>query len=220
MGNKKAASKGSKNNKEEQTKSATIDWNYSKCSTNDLLNLVAKGLLQGQDVVQWRPFFRQLFPQENVDEVVLFLHFIEIGLALPASNFLCSLLYFYGIQIHHLNPNSIAHVATFVHLCEAFLGIEPYFALFRFLFRLKPQPSLEHQCVVAEAGFQLKQKVVEKYIKYKFPSSHSGWKDLWFYIENHKLLLAERTGPVPTPQPEWNQNPLLQRWNKSTNYLM
>jgi uncharacterized membrane protein YjjP (DUF1212 family) len=34
------------------------------------------------------------------------------------------------IQIHHLNPNSIAHVAIFVHLCEAFLGIEPNFALF------------------------------------------------------------------------------------------
>jgi hypothetical protein len=116
MENKKAASKGNKNKKEEEAKSATSDWNYSKCFRNDLLNLVAEGLLQGQDVVQWHPSFRQLFPQENIDEIVLFLHFIERGLALPTFDFLHGLLYFYGIQIHHLNPNSIAHVAIFVHL--------------------------------------------------------------------------------------------------------
>jgi hypothetical protein len=45
MGNKKATSKGSKNKKEEETKSATKDWNYSKFFRNDLLNLVAEGLL-------------------------------------------------------------------------------------------------------------------------------------------------------------------------------
>jgi hypothetical protein len=119
-GNKKAASKASKNKKEEETKSATSDWNYSKWSRNDLLNLVVEGLLQGQDVVQWHPSFRQLFPQENIDEIILFLHFIERGLVLSASNILRGLLYFYGIQIHHFNPNSIAHVAIFIHLCEAF----------------------------------------------------------------------------------------------------
>jgi hypothetical protein len=66
---------------------------------------------------------------------------------------------------------------------------------------------LEHQSVVGRAGFQLEQKAVEKFIKYKFPTNHSGCKDLWFYIGNHKLLLAERTRGVPKPQPEWNQNP-------------
>jgi hypothetical protein len=130
MGNKKATSKGNKNKKEEETKSATSDWKYSKCSINDLLKLIAVGLLQGQDVVLWRPPFHQRFPQGNVDEIILFLHFIERGLALPTSNFFRGLLYFYGIQIHHLNPNSIAHVAIFVYLCEAFLGIEPHIAMF------------------------------------------------------------------------------------------
>jgi hypothetical protein len=47
----------------------------------------------------------------------------------------------------------------------------------------------------------------EKYIKYKFPTSHLGWNDLWFYIRNHKPSLLERTGGVPKPQLEWNQNP-------------
>jgi hypothetical protein len=86
MVDKKTASKGNKK-KEEEAKSATSDWNYSKCLRNDFLNLVAEGLLQGQDVVQWRRSFHQLFPQENVDEIVLFLHFIERGLASPPTIF-------------------------------------------------------------------------------------------------------------------------------------
>jgi hypothetical protein len=32
-------------------------------------------------------------------------------------------------------------------------------------------------------------------------------KDLWLYIGNHKPSLQERTGGVPKPQSEWNQNP-------------
>jgi hypothetical protein len=77
MGNKKAASK--RNKKEEEAKYATTDWSYSKCSRNNQLNLVAEGLLQGEDVVQWYPSFRQPIPQENVDAIILFLHVLERG---------------------------------------------------------------------------------------------------------------------------------------------
>jgi hypothetical protein len=52
------------------------------------------------------------------------------GLALQTSDFLHGLLFHYGIQLHHLNPNWILHIAIFVHFCEAFLGIEPHFNLF------------------------------------------------------------------------------------------
>jgi hypothetical protein len=34
----------------------------------------------------------------------------------------------------YLNPNSICHIAIFIHFCEAFLGIEPHWDLFRFFF--------------------------------------------------------------------------------------
>jgi hypothetical protein len=67
MGNKEAACKGDKKKKEEAAQSMTSDWTYSKWNQNDHLNLV----------VQWRPTFRQPFPQENVDEIVLFQHFVE-----------------------------------------------------------------------------------------------------------------------------------------------
>ena len=40
-----------------------------------------------------------------------------------------------------LDPNSFVHISIFVHLREAFLGIEPHFELFHFLFHLKLQPN-------------------------------------------------------------------------------
>jgi hypothetical protein len=81
---------------------------------------------------------------------------------------------------------------------RSFSGIEPHFSLFRYLFRLKPQPSEEKHNVVGGAGFQLKQKI-DKYIKYKFLSSLSGWKERWFYIGNHKPSLPEKTEGIPKP---------------------
>lgn len=124
MGNKKTAVKGSKQ-KEVQAKRISRDWSYSNCSRKDLLNLVAEGGVQGQDVVQWCPSFRQPYAQENVDEIVMYKHFVERRLALPTYDFLHGLLYVYGLQLHHLNPNSIVHLAIFVYFCEAFLGIKP-----------------------------------------------------------------------------------------------
>jgi hypothetical protein len=146
MGRTKATGKVEKRRKKEEAKPTESDWSYSKCSRNDLLHLAKEGLLQEQHLVWWCSSFSEPYPRKNVDEAVLFQHFIERGLALPTSNFFRGLLYNYGLQLHHLNPNSIAHIAIFVHLCEAFLGIEPHFTLFCYLFRLKPQTSEERQC--------------------------------------------------------------------------
>ena len=66
------------------------------------------------------------------------------------------LLYYYGIQLHHLTHNSFVHLSVFVHLCEAFLGIEPHFELFRHLFHLKSQLNSTRLDVVGGAGVQLR----------------------------------------------------------------
>jgi hypothetical protein len=115
-----------KNGKGKESQPPFGEWTYDKCSNIDLLNLVSEGLLQGKDLVNWHPSFRQSLPMENVDEIVSFYHFTERGLALPTYSFFCGLLYFYGLELHHLNPNSICHMAIVIHFCEAFLGIEPH----------------------------------------------------------------------------------------------
>ena len=50
--------------------------------------------------------------------------------------FFRGLHFFYGLEVMHLMPNSIVHIAIFIHLCEAYLGIALYFNLWRALYRL------------------------------------------------------------------------------------
>jgi hypothetical protein len=141
---------------------------------------------------------------ENVDKIVTFYHFAERGLALPSCSFFRGLLYYYGLKLHHLNPNSICHISIFIHFYEAFLEIEPHWDLFRFLFRVKPQPTSKNPSVAGGAGIQLRQQASDKYLVYKFPSNIPGWKNHWFYIENHALQLPEKSNRPPMVRPEWN----------------
>jgi hypothetical protein len=96
---------------------------------------------------------------ENVDEIVSFYHFSEWGLALPTCSFFRGLLYFYGLELHHLNLNSICHIAIFIHFCEAFLGIEPHWDLFRYLFRINPQPTSKNPSIVGAPASSLGNKL-------------------------------------------------------------
>ena len=61
--------------------------------------------------------------------VVSFAHFHECGLATPTHKFLRGLLHYYKIELQHLNPNGIQHMAAFVVRCKGFLGINPHFDL-------------------------------------------------------------------------------------------
>jgi hypothetical protein len=193
-----------KDGKGKESQPPSREWTYSKCSNNNLLNLVSEGLLQGKNLVNWRPSFRQLLPMENVDEIISFYHFSERGLALPTCSFFRGLLYFYGLELHHLNPNSICHIAIFIHFCEAFLGIEPHWDLFCYLFRVKPQPTSKNPSIVGGAGIQLRQQASDIYLSYKLPSNIPGWKSHWFYIENHVPQLPERSDKPPVLRLEWN----------------
>jgi hypothetical protein len=141
---------------------------------------------------------------ENIDEIVTFYHFAERGLALPSCSFFRGLLYVYGLELHHLNPNSIFHIAIFIHFCEAFLGTESHWDLFRFLFRVKPQPTAKYLSVVEGAGIQLRQQAGNRYVSYKFTSNIPGWKNHWFNIENHTPQLPKKSSKPPVVRPEWN----------------
>ena len=67
-------------------------------------------------------------------EVVSFLAFHERGLGYPTHWFLRGLLNEWGLKLQHLNPTGVLHIAGFVTVCEAFLGMEPHVDFFRWLF--------------------------------------------------------------------------------------
>ena len=111
------------------------------------------------------------------------------------------LLYYYGIQIHHFNPNSILHISIIIQLCGAFLGIEPPWDLFRYLFHLKAHPNAKSPHKVGGYVFQLRQGRDSEYIENQLTSNLPGWRDNWFYIGNHLLKL-----------PDWTQEAHAQIW--------
>jgi hypothetical protein len=68
--------------------------------------------------------------------IISCVHFHERGLMTPTHQFLQGLLHYYKIELQHLNPNGIQHMAAFILLCEGFLGIEPHFDLWRYFFTI------------------------------------------------------------------------------------
>ena len=58
--------------------------------------------------------------------MVSFLAFHERGLGYPTHWFLHGLLNEWGLELQYLNPTGVLHVAGFITVCEAFLGMEPH----------------------------------------------------------------------------------------------
>ena len=103
----------------------------SKFLESDIGSLVDDCLLQSRAIIQWQSAEGHERPYERATELVMFKAFLERGLAIPVCDFLQGLLFHWGIQLHHLTPNSILHLSIFVHLYEAFLRIYPHFDLFK-----------------------------------------------------------------------------------------
>jgi hypothetical protein len=57
----------------------------------------------------------------------------------PPHRFLCSLLQFYNLELHHLTPSGILHMVAFITLCKAYMGIDPHFNLWNYFFRARLQ---------------------------------------------------------------------------------
>jgi hypothetical protein len=103
------------------------EWKKAKLKTEDLLALVNSGFLREKEMDLWCAAAGDPYPMEkNPNEIPMFARFAERGLALPSSDFIKGLLRYNGIKYLNLNPNGVFHVSTFVHLCEAFVGIKPH----------------------------------------------------------------------------------------------
>jgi hypothetical protein len=187
------------------------EWKTSKAKTEDLLALLNSGFLREKEVNMWCAAAGDPYPMEkNPDEIPMFTHFVERGLALPASSFFKGLLEYYVIEYLNLNPNGIFHTSVFVHFCEALLGIKPQWVLFRKFFRVKPQSSANDPRVVGGAGIQMREDAAEQYLAYKLIDSNQDWKSKWFYITNHHQELPKPSGKQPKHQAWWNTEPTMQ----------
>ena len=95
-------------------------WGKSGFSARDLKTLSAAEMLP-DDKEKVRLPGDEVIPRPPPGWCVMFMAFVVRGLSLPAHEFLRGLLFIYDIQLHHLTPNSILHIACFITLCECFL---------------------------------------------------------------------------------------------------
>ena len=99
--------------------------------------LIHRGLLLTRtSAEEWLLPGEEDLPSPPDDYIVLFAHFHERGFMTPTHRFLRGLLHYYKIELYHLNPNGIQHMAVFITLCEGFLGINPHFDLWRYFFTI------------------------------------------------------------------------------------
>ncbi|KAK1606384.1 hypothetical protein QYE76_030057 [Lolium multiflorum] len=156
------------------------DWGASTISNREVSKLRALGFISSSDDIRLPgPSSR---PNPPKGFTVMFVAFLFHGLSLPAHEFLRSLLFFYGIQLWQLTPNSILHLSIFITVCEAFLGIDPHWGLWRKIFYVKRHNDNNGPPVVGGIGFVVRKKV--DYLNFPMKESVQGWRHKWFYLRD------------------------------------
>jgi hypothetical protein len=116
-----------------------LAWERSTVTPLALNQLVAGGQLAANEdgrQAEWIvPSERERAPNPPRGYVVSFVHFHERGFMAPASHFMRALCHHYGVELHNFAPNAISQAATFVGVCEGFLGIPVNWDLWVHLFR-------------------------------------------------------------------------------------
>ena len=101
------------------------DRQRSTVKRGDLDALRMQGLLPPSDQAQVRAPGKEMSPTHREGEHVCFVEFLPRGFGFPLHDFIRGLLYAYGVQIHDLTPNGVLSIASFIVLCECFLGSRP-----------------------------------------------------------------------------------------------
>ncbi len=135
-------------------------------------------------------------PSPGLGRMVVVEDFVRCGFLPPPSEFLLLILNFYGLSLLHLNPNSIAFLSIFAHLCEAYIGVVPFIYLFRFFYELR---WMEGTRVSGCCGFRLRDGMKARYIPFQNHSSRGQWRSKWFYIKRKEL---DPVLVVPENQPD------------------
>jgi hypothetical protein len=78
------------------------------------------------------------------------------------------------VQLHRLTPNSIVHITGFITLCESFLGVEPHWTLWKFLFCLCPSVSLLKNPELGGAVVSVCAEVY--YLEFSMVALVQGWR--------------------------------------------
>ncbi|KAK1695820.1 hypothetical protein QYE76_012517 [Lolium multiflorum] len=161
----------------------TAEWERSKITNQDMNLLKKLGISKKPKAVCFPS--EESYPTPPMGYRVSFVDHLIRGLSAPIHPFLRGLLFVYGLQLHHLTPNSILHISIFITLCEAFLGVQPNWALWKRIFFCRRNGSSNVAYNIGGVVISVRSSV--NYFDVKLPDSVQGWRKKWLYIreENH-----------------------------------
>ncbi|KAK1696179.1 hypothetical protein QYE76_012876 [Lolium multiflorum] len=154
------------------------EWERSKISPQDNNLLKKLGLSKKKDALRFPG--EESYPTPPIGYRVSFVDHLIRGLSAPIHEFLRGLLFVYGLQLHHLTPNSILHISIFITLCECFLGVQPSWARWKRIFFIRPNGS--HNVTYNIGGVVICIRPDVEYFDVKFPDSVQGWRRRWLYV--------------------------------------
>jgi CxxC motif-containing protein (DUF1111 family) len=114
-------------------------WTASEVTQEHLQHLVSQGYMTATELMTYRVPEDPASPVLAGGYIVTCVAFYERGFSVPSHRFLHSRLQFYGLELHHLTPSRIFHIAAFVTMCEAYMGIELHCNLWNYFFRAQLQ---------------------------------------------------------------------------------
>jgi hypothetical protein len=111
--------------------------------------------------------------------------------------------------LHNFAPNAISQAATFVGVCEGYLGIPVNWDLWVHLFRaelftqLTTEQRTRRAVRAGEMSLAVRTQYKDDYIPCTMTTNNAGWERGWFYLRN-----AE-PGLPPTPVWCYGRSPTL-----------
>jgi hypothetical protein len=128
------------------------DWFPSTVTPGHLQKLLKQGFMMAAELMACLVPEDPVFPAPVEGYVVSFMAFYEWGFGTPSHWLLHSLLRYYGLDLHHLTPSGVLHIAAFVTLCEAHLGIDLDFDLWNYFFCVRRPQDPEAELTIFEGA--------------------------------------------------------------------
>jgi hypothetical protein len=153
------------------------DWTLLIIMLRNLQKLMKHGFMPVAELKAYRVLMDPALPTPVEGYVVSFMTFYERGFSVPPHPFPCSLLQYYGLELHHLTPSGGRHIVVFVTLCEAYLGVNPDLDLWKYFFHVHHPQDLEVElttssCTVIHVTLG---HGLDPYLEIHMPRSMKGW---------------------------------------------
>jgi hypothetical protein len=152
--------------------------------------------VDGQPAAWIVPLATDREPNPPYGYIINFVRFHERGFTAPASRFMRRLCYHYDVELHNFAPNAISQAATFVGVCEGFLGIPANWDLWVHLFCAElhtlttPSPKVRRAVRAGGVSIALRESRRELYIPCTMTSNNA---------ESGGGSTSATTAPPPTP---------------------